>query len=239
MTGMLIATLVFFAAFVQSLSGFGFAVLIMPLVTLMLGLRTAAPLVAAIALTVYAINVLRFRHAINRGEVLRLAAASALGIPVGIWILSSLDEGLVQQVLGLMLITFALYNLVRPAGQRVLSRYWVYPSGFLAGCLGGAYNTPGPPAIVYGTLRRWSRDEFRAALQTLFLINATLVVASHFLARHMTVQILDLYLYALPALGLGIFLASRVDRKVNRYHFRILVNIMVLLLGGALLLRVG
>jgi hypothetical protein len=115
----------------------------------------------------------------------------------------------------------------------------VYPSGFLAGCLGGAYNTPGPPAIVYGTLRRWSRDEFRAALQTLFLINATLVVASHFLARHMTVQILDLYLYALPALGLGIFLASRVDRKVNRYHFRILVNIMVLLLGGALLLRVG
>jgi hypothetical protein len=55
----------------------------------------------------------------------------------------------------------------------------------------------------------------------------------------MTVQILELYLYAVPALGLGIFLASRVDRKVNRHHFRILVNIMVLILGGALLVRVG
>jgi uncharacterized membrane protein YfcA len=239
MTGVLIAALVLFAAFVQSLSGFGFAVVIMPLVTLMLGLRTAAPLVAAIALTVYAINVLRFRHAINLAEVLRLAAASALGIPVGIWILSSLDEAIVQQVLGLMLIIFALYSLARPSGHRVLSRHWVYPSGFLAGCLGGAYNTPGPPAIVYGTLRQWPRDEFRAALQTLFLINATLVVASHFVAEHMTLQILGLYLYALPALGLGIFLASRVDGKVNRHQFRILVGIMVLILGGVLLLGIG
>jgi uncharacterized membrane protein YfcA len=239
MTGVLIATIVFFAAFVQSLSGFGFAVVIMPLATLMLGLQTAAPLVAAIALTVYTINVLRFRQAINTGEVMRLAAASAVGIPVGIWILTRANEAVVQQILGLMLVVFALYRLARPSAHQVLSRHWVYPSGFLAGCLGGAYNTPGPPAIVYGTLRQWPRDEFRAGLQTLFLVNAILVVVSHAVARHMTLQILGLYFYALPALGLGIFLAARVDRKVNRHHFRILVSIMVLLLGGLLLLGVG
>ena len=211
----------------------------MPLVTLMLGLQTAAPLVAVIALTVYAVNVLRFRRAIKRGEVLRLAAASALGIPVGIWILSGANEAIVQRILGLLLVVFALYNLARPSAHHVVSQRWVYPSGFLAGCLGGAYNTPGPPAIVYGTLRQWPRDEFRAALQTLFLVNGILVVTAHFVAHHMTAQILGLYLYALPALGLGVFLASRVDRRVNRQQFRILVSMLVLILGGILLLGVG
>ena len=71
------------------------------------------------------------------------------------------------------------------------------------------------------------------------LVNGILVVTAHFVAHHMTAQILGLYLYALPALGLGVFLASRVDRRVNRQQFRILVSMLVLILGGILLLGVG
>lgn len=239
MTPFLIAIVVFVAAFLQSLSGFGFAVIIMPLITLMVGLQTAAPLVATIALTVYTINVIRFRHAINRDEVLRLAAASAFGVPVGIWVLANVNETVVKAVLGLLLVTFALYGLLRPTANWALSRQWVYPTGFVAGCLGGAYNTPGPPAIVYGSLRQWPRDEFRAAMQTLFLVNAMLVVTSHFLTHNLTVEVLSLYLYAVPALALGILLAARMDSKVDRRRFRTLVNVMVLLLGALLILGVG
>ena len=110
--------------------------------------------------------------------MLRLGAASIFGVPIGIWILANADESLVKQILGLLLTAYAIYALVRPTSSWVPSRRWVYPTGFLAGCLGGAYNTPGPPAIVYGSLRQWPRDEFRAVMQSLFFVNATLVVAS-------------------------------------------------------------
>ncbi len=239
MTGLLIAAIVLAAAFLQSLSGFGFAIVVMPVLTLILGLQTAAPLVSLTALTVYAINVTRFRRAIQAGEVLRLGLASALGVPMGIWVLSNVEGTVVKQALGLLLLLFALYSVIRPVTSWIPSARWVYPAGFLAGCLGGAYNTPGPPAIVYGTLRQWPRDEFRAVLQSLFLVNGVLVVASHIAAGHLTAPVLTYYLYTVPGLAVGILLASRVDSRVDRERFRILVMAMISVLGLSLLLGLG
>jgi len=142
MTGLLIAAIVFAAALLQSLSGFGFAIVVMPLLTLMLGLQTAAPLVALTALTVYVINVARFRRAINGGEVLRLGLASALGVPVGIWILSNMDATLVKQALGLLLILFALYSLARPIAAWVPSHPDHRPSS-MAHCDSGRGTSSG------------------------------------------------------------------------------------------------
>jgi uncharacterized membrane protein YfcA len=236
MTIALIVAIVFVAALLQSLAGFGFAVMIMPLLTIALGLQTAAPMVALTALTVYSINLLRFRRAINAREVLRLAAASALGVPIGIWILSNANEDLIKQIMGALLVAYAIYTLARPTAAWVPSRLWVYPAGFAAGCLGGAYNTPGPPAIIYGQLRQWPRNEFRAAMQSLFFVNGILVVTSHCLTGHMTTGVIKFYLWAVPALALGILAASRLDNRVQREHFRTLVTVMILILGLSLLL---
>jgi uncharacterized membrane protein YfcA len=235
----LIVTVVFLAALIQGLSGFGFALIVMPLITLVIGLRTAAPLVALAGLSVYGINVIRFRRSVNAGELVCLGIAAASGIPVGIWVLANVDESVIKPLLGSILIAYALYTLMRPTMPRLHSRWWAYPAGFVAGCLGAAYNTPGPPVIVYGSLRQWPKDEFRAVLQSLFFLSALLVVISHLLAGNVTGEVLKLYLYAVPALALGILAASRLDGKVDRDRFRVLVTVMILILGLSLLLNLG
>jgi uncharacterized membrane protein YfcA len=239
MTIVLIISIVFVAALLQSLSGFGFAVIIMPLLSLVVGLRVAAPTVALAALTVYSINIVRYHRAIDYRELLRMGIAAALGVPLGMWLLTSMDEGVVMRIMGVMLVSYAVYALVRPTTNWVLSRSWAYPAGFLAGCLAGAYNVPGPPVIVYGSLRQWPRDEFRAILQAIFFVGGTLVVISHLVAQRVTVEVLRLYVFALPALGLGILAGSRVDRYVDRDRFRIIVTVMVLVLGLVLLFGIG
>ena len=239
MPAILIVAIVFAAALAQSLTGFGFALIVMPLLTIVLGIRTAAPLVALAALTVYTVNLVRYRRAINVQEVWRLGVASAAGVPVGIWLLSTADEDLVMRMLGVILVAYAGYSLLQPSARRGLARGWVYPAGFLAGCLGGAYNTPGPPVIVYGSLRQWPRNEFRAVLQALFLLNAMLVVASHAVAQHLTERVFVYYFYAVPALAVGILIGSVVDSRIDQRQFRKLVTAMVLVLGLALLLGVG
>jgi uncharacterized membrane protein YfcA len=239
MPAFLIVAIVFVAAFAQSLTGFGFALIMMPLVTVVLGVRTAAPVVALAALTVYSVNLVRYRRSINVSEVLRLGMASAAGVPVGIWVLANANEKLVMRILGLILVAYASYSLLQPTSRRVLSRRWVYPAGFLAGCFGGAYNTPGPPVIVYGSMRQWPRDEFRAVLQALFFLNGILVVTSHALAEHLTKQVLVYYLYAVPALAVGILMGSVVDPKIDQNQFRRLVTAMILVLGLALVVGVG
>ncbi len=235
----LVVTIVFFAAFVQTLSGFGFALIVMPIITIVMSLQTAAPLVALTGLTLCTINFIRHRQAVNIREVLRLGVASALGIPVGLWLLANVEESVIKLLLGLILIAYAVYALVRPVTPLLRSQWWVYPAGFAAGCLSGAYNTPGPPVIVYGSLRQWPKDEFRAVLQTFFSINAALIVSSHAVAHRLTTEVLTFYSYAAPALLLGILAGSRVDSRVNKDRFRTIVTVMILVLGLSLILGLG
>ncbi len=239
MTELGIVVIVFLAAVLQSLSGFGFAALVMPLITWMLDLRTAAPLVAMAGLTAYTINLVRYRQSIEFREVVRLGMASACGVPVGLWVLVHGEESMVKRGLGVVLAAYALYSLVRPAISRRISPGWGYLAGWLAGCLGGAYNTPGPPVILYGSLQQWPRDQFRAILQTFFFFNGALVVASHLLARHVTPTVLIRYLVVCPGLVLGLWVGSRLDRKLQPEQFRLLVTVMILMIGLALCIGVG
>jgi uncharacterized membrane protein YfcA len=237
MTGILVALIVFLAAFLQCLAGFGFAVIAMPMVAVVVGLPTAAPLIAITGLTLYTVNLVRFRRSVKTREVLPLVAASVVGVPVGMWLLVNVDEAVVKQALGLILIAFGIYALAQPKRRRPLSKRRVYPTGIAAGCLGAAYNTPGPPAVVYGSLREWPKEEFRAAMQAIFFINATLVAVSHSIARHMTADVLWLLAYTVPALAVGILVGTHVDQRVNRDHFRVIVNLMILILGLFLILN--
>jgi uncharacterized membrane protein YfcA len=232
----LIAVIVFVAATQQVLSGFGFALMVMPLLTLLIGLQTAAPLVALAGLTLYAANVLRTRRAVDLRRLARLAAGSVLGVPVGVWALAALDERIVKGALGVVLVAYALYTLARPAGLWLRSSRWIVPAGFLAGCLAGAYNTPGPPVIVYGRLRGWPRDEFRAILQALFLVNGALVVASHVAAGNVTGEVLRLYGVVVAAMGAGVLAGAQLDRLVSPQRFGSLVATMILVLGASLVL---
>ena len=231
----LLVVAVFLSAFVQTLSGFGFSIVVMPIAVLLLGIQAAAPLVAMLAATLNAVNVVRYRVHVSWREVALLAATASLGVPIGVNGLSRLPAEVMKTGLGIILILYALYILWRPTGVRLSSMRWAVLAGFLSGCLGGAYNTSGPPVIVYGTMRGWSRDRFRSVLQAFFLIVAGQVVLSHFFAHHITLDVQRSYVFLAPvALG-GIFVGSRVDTSIPQERFRQLVNVLILLLGLALI----
>lgn len=229
--------LAFLSALQQTVSGFGFALFLMPIATIIFGLRTAASLVALVAVTLYAINLLRYRNAVNFGQVLRLGIAAAIGAPIGVWVLVNVDELIVKWLLGLLLMSYAVYSLAKPLALRLESDRWGYLAGLIGGCLGGAYNVPGPPIVIYASLRGWDKDEFRAVLQAIFLISGTITAASHLVAGHVTPDVLRLYATALPALALAVALAAWLDRHVDRPRFRILVSLMVLVMGFATILE--
>lgn len=231
----LLAAIIFLAALLQTLTGFGFALLVMPATTLLLGIRAAAPLVALVALALYAANLLRFRQAIAWGELRRLGGMAALGVPAGIWLLRNVDERLITAALGLLLAAYALYALLRPATLQPISPAWAYPLGFAVGCLGGAFNIPGPPVILYGSLRQWPHDRFRAVLQALFLISGSLVVAGHALSGAYAGAVLPTAALLILPLLLGSALGARLDRRIPPQHLRTFVTAFILLLGLSLL----
>ncbi len=226
------------ATIIQTLAGFGFALIMMPIVTLFLELRIAAPLVALTALTLYLWNTVRYRAALNVREIWPLGCAAVAGVPVGIWAVGRASEPVVKGLLGLLLIAYAVQGLLG-RGERRCSAAWAPAAGFLAGCLGGAYNTSGPPLAVYGALRGWDKAEFRAGIQTLFLCSGVVTVLSHAVARHLTPPVLLGYAATPPLLATGLLIGGRIDRYVDKERFRTLVMAMILFLGIMLALQLA
>jgi uncharacterized membrane protein YfcA len=230
-----LALVAFAAAFIQSLTGFGSALVAMAVLPTLLGIRTAAPLVALLAGTLEAVLLVRYRGAVNLRAAWPLLAASALGIPVGVLALAHIEERVVLIVLGVVIAGYALYALLNPRLPRLDHPAWAGAFGFVAGVLGGAYNTSGPPVVVYASTRGWAPDEFKGTLQGFFLVNDGLVILGHLLGHNLTLQVARFYAIALPALLLGAFLGARLDRYLNPAVFRKVVLALLLVVGLRLL----
>lgn len=235
LTILLVMTILFVSTFTRSTLGFGDALLAMPLLAITVGIQTATPLVAFVAATIAATMLIRHWHDVDMRATWRLILASLLGIPLGLLLLKGVSESLVKAVLGAVLILFGLYNLTTPHLPALEGRVFAYVFGFVAGVLGGAYNTNGPPIVMYGTLRRWPPDRFRATLQGYFLPTGLLIMLGHGLVGLWTVDVLRLYAYALPSILLAIFLGSRLNQFIPHHRFARLVYAFLIVVGVVLI----
>lgn len=224
------------AALTQALTGFGSALVSMALLPPLLGLRVSAPLVALMAGTIEISLLLRYRAALRIHALRWIGAAMIVGVPVGVLGLRAVPERPALALLGLVLCGYSAYAFLNPRLPELHHRLWALLLGFLAGALGGAYNTSGPPLVIYGHGQRWSSDEFKGNLQGLFLVIDATVVLGHLAAGNYTSAVLTDYAWAFPGLILGILLGLSLDRHLNPAVFRTLVLIVLFVMGVRLLL---
>lgn len=231
MEPILVTLVVFLAIFTQSAAGFGLALISMPLLIEGLGLTVAAPLIAIVAIVAEGVLVAYYRHAMSIATVWRLSLAAIIGIPVGAFVLPYAPERIVMLLLGLVVSGYSLYALLRLRLPELNHPAWAYPFGLIGGMLSGAYNTSGPPAIIYGTCRRWPPAQFKSNLQGYFMVNSIFTISAHIVAGRYTPDVLQLFLVALPGLVLGLILGLLTDRLLNAQIFRQVVLVLLLLIG--------
>src|SRR3972149_6002742 len=94
MTTFLVGSIVFLAAFTQSLSGFGLALVTMALLPSLIGVRVATPLVALVAIIIETVLLMRYREALDVRAIWRVVLAALIGTPLGGMFLSRVAENL-------------------------------------------------------------------------------------------------------------------------------------------------
>lgn len=236
LTIILLTLIILFAStLTRSTFGFGDALIAMPLLTLTIGVQTATPLVAFVATTIAISIVWPSWRSIDLQATWQLIVSSLIGIPVGLLVLKTAPEEVVKGFLGLAVILVGLYNLVQPRLITLYQQKWAYLFGFVAGVLGGAYNTNGPPVVIYGALNRWPPDRFRATLQGYFLPTGLLILVGHGLGGLWTAQVLQLYVLALPVVLIAIFLGGKLNQRIPPARFEKLIYMTLVGLGLLLL----
>jgi len=227
---------VFLGCFTQSLTGFGVALVTMALLPSLIGLQVATPLVALVGIVLEVLMLIRYRESIKLKSIIGLIISSTLAIPVGVIYLQHLNEKIALFILGLIIAGYAIYALSGFHLPKLNHPLWAWIFGFLGGLLGGAYNTSGPPAVVYGNCRSWTPHEFKSNLAGYFLIGSCVVVATHWASGNFTLIVWQNFWLTLPALLIGFFLGQFMDRWVGPELFRRIVLVMLVLLGVRLML---
>ena len=234
-----VLAVVFIATLIRSAFGFGEALLAVPLLALRIPVTVAAPLAVLVSITVAAVVVAQDWRHVHFESAARLVLASTLGIPLGLAILTRIDERAVKAVLGTIIVGFSIYSL---AGRTKLelksdNRWWLFGCGFCAGVLGGAYGMNGPPLVVYGALRRWSAQHFRATLQGYFLPASLMSMAGYWLTGLWVPAVTRYYLFALPLLLAGTLLGRALNRRLAREVFLKCAYVGLIAIGALLLLQ--
>lgn len=227
------------ATLIRSIFGFGEALIAVPLLALRLPVNVAAPLAVLVSITVAAVIVAQDWRKIHLRSTGWLVLPTLFGIPLGLLLLTAGNHRLVKAALAIIIMSFSAYALLgrKPPELHSDSRTWLVGCGFLAGVLGGAYGMNGPPLAIYGAMRRWSAQHFRATLQGYFLPASIIGMAGYWLAGLWVPLVTHYYLLSLSLVLPAILLGRLVNHRLRGDAFLKYVHVGLVLIGAALLVQ--
>jgi uncharacterized protein len=234
-TTLYLLAVLFLATLIRSSFGFGEALVAVPLLALVIPVAVATPVAALVSVTVAGVVVLQDWHQVDLGSAWRLVLSTFAGIPLGLLLLTAVAEPVVKAVLASVIIAFSTYCLVRRAPPALAEDRPAWLFGFAAGVLGGAYGMNGPPLVIYGALRRWSAEQFRATLQGYFFPASLVGLCGYALAGLWVPAVTRYYLASLPGVLAAVFLGRAINRRLRGDTFLLYVHAGLIVVGAALL----
>jgi uncharacterized protein len=192
-----------------------------------------------VSITVAGIVVVQDWTKIHLQSATWLVLPTLLGIPLGLLLLTSTHQRVVKAVLGAIIVAFSAYSLIgrTPLQLRRDSRGWLFACGFSAGVLGGAYGMNGPPLVIYGAMRQWSAQHFRATLQGYFLPASIIGMAGYWLAGLWVHAVTHYFLLSLPGTLLGVFLGRIINHRMQGDAFLKYIYLGLAGIGALLLVQ--
>ena len=228
----------FAGALVAGLSGFAFGLIAASIWLYILSPLQTATLIIAFGLIVQGYSVWKLRRALDWRRLWPFLLGAALGVPVGVTILTWANPAQVRIGVGVLLVLYSLYALFRPPiapvkGGGVAADAGV---GFLNGVLGGITGLAGILVTIWCGLRGWPKDVQRTVFQpvavAIFLMSALWIGAK----GAVTPDTIKLFVIGLPALFAGTWLGLKLFGRLDETGFRKVVLVLLLLSGAVLVI---
>jgi len=232
----LFAVATFAAAFVAGIAGFAFGVVAAAVWLHFLPPEQCAALIVAFGLIVQGWAVVKLRKSLKIERLLPFIIGGAIGVPLGTEVLRSAPMASVRFAIGVVLIAFSAYNLIRPKlpSAAAAGRLTDAGVGMLNGALGGATGLAGIVATVWCSVRGWSPPEQRAVFQpvavSVFLMTALWLGGTGSIEKGTA----GLFAIGLPPLLLGHWAGLKAFDRLKDTGFRRVVMSLLLLSGLSL-----
>lgn len=230
--------IIFIAMFIRTLTGFGSALIAIPLLSILFGAKFAIPFIflyeCLIDIMILARDGLKVKNDAN--QAWPFLVSGLIGIPLGTEVLIFSSERLLKIVIGIALIIFSMLLLWNVNLRFKRDRFGSATVGLIGGFLCGSIGMPGPPLALLLSSQGTTKEEFRRLI-VIFLTVVDFLTFFYFLwigliNTDMLLQSLKL----LPAMVLGFLAGNFVFGKVDEATFRRLALGITLAAGVLLIL---
>jgi len=237
MTMQLVITLLgaFAASFVVGAAGFGDALVLAAVWLYVMDPVTAVPLIVATGFLMHVIPLFRLRHELSFEHLPPFIVTGALGVPVGVWLLTVIDPNLFRVGVGTVLLVYSLFMLVSQKKQFNISHFGVTGDGivgFIGGILGGFAGLSGILPTLWSGLKNWSKNQQRGVFQPFVLAMHALTLGALAWQGLVDETLFISLLQIFPVVVLGSWAGLKIYRYLNDEWFK--KTVLALLLVSAL-----
>lgn len=213
------------AALAQALTGFGSALVAVPLLALVVAPVTAVVAATMVGLLLSSFAGYREREHVERRVAGRLVLAGVLGLPVGLLVLARVDERGLKALISVGLLVFVVLLAARvrlPTGSRTQ-----YGVGVLSGALLTSTGMNGPPIVLALHGLQLPPRRFRATLQVVFAGQDLLAIVGFAVLGLLDLRVVVAVVAGAAGLPLGWWLGDRLFGLLSPERFRVLVLTML------------
>lgn len=230
--------IVFMAFVVLGLTGFGSALVMVPLLMLFLDPKLVVPTSRIIGSGASIYLAFKLFRLSKKQLLLALVAGNLAGTIVGTYGLVTLESDVIRTIFAVLIAAFALQILFegRESDKRELPGLLGVAAGGVGGVAGSLFGTGGPPVVYYLDRVTSGKSEFRATISVYFAVTTLWGLGAYAYVGLFTREVLFFSLWLLPSVCVGTLAGYLLHEKVNRIIFRRIVALILLATSVCLLL---
>ncbi|MGQ1909599.1 sulfite exporter TauE/SafE family protein [Marinifilum sp. RC60d5] len=211
------------AAFIKGMTGFGFALLAVPFLSLLFPMQVLVPAMSLFNLITSLVILIKLQEKIKAKLFIPMFIASLGGIPLGVYALEYMSSENLRLITGILVILFS----VRMLGKETLAkRFLNFPivfAGFVSGLLNSCISVGGPPLVIAMNRKGYSKDRFRGVFAWFSTFSSFFTTAAFVMNGMIEKESIHLALFCLPILFFGSHFGSKFAGKIEPEKFRKIV----------------
>ena len=219
------------AGAVRGFSGFGSALVITPVLSLLVGPRIAVPAVALAHIVTTAQLIPGARGEVRWARVLPLSIAGCVCVPIGAYLLVAVDQDVMRRGISIVIVVFALAMFAGWRYTGAANPVLRTTVGGVGGVLAGAASIGGPPVILFLLAGGDRAATNRATLIYYFLFTQMVSIPIYWWVGIIEQRTLLVFALLIPAMMVGLWIGERIFRQSSEELFRRVALSFLLIIG--------
>ncbi len=226
-----LSLVIFTASVVRGFTGFGLALVAVPLIQFIMPVTDTAVFIAMINVIFSVLYYRRSKEIVKDQPLSAMALWTGIGVAAGTVILKFINPAYIQLAWGVLII-FIVFALVRGLNLNIRSdRSAMRLSGLFGGVLAGATGITGPPVAIILSSLNTPKEKFNAVISVFILFAVSYALVFYLFSGLIRTETLILALCSVPALLAGLYTGDRLVSRLSQNIFTLVVYVVLVLMG--------